>query len=553
MRVPSGILLILSLAAFAQPPLVYIRGVVNAGSFMPQGLPGGGIARGSIFSIFGARLGPAAAQSATSFPLGTTLANVSVTVSASGTTVNAIPVYVSAGQINAIMPSNTPLGAVSLRVSYANGQSNPVPVQIADNAFGIFTANGAGSGPGILQNFIAQDNQPINAPAVPAQPGQTIILWGTGLGPVANDAVAPTAGNLKTKVEVFVGGKPATVAYSGRTPCCSGTDQIVFTVPPDTPLGCWVPVWVRTDGANVSNFVTMAVEKDTSTCTDTSNPFADALVNGKKAGGVAAVRVATREDVGVTAPIDVTTDLAMAAFSRFAQNPFAFNSVLSLPPQGTCAAYNGKADWLSSNMPGWLGFPAGQTLDAGSAPAITGPGSPIDLLSSVVQGFAGKIVGAKAGSAVMTGTTTLDPGTYTVTGGPGADVGSFQATLNVPSPMTWTNRDQLTFVNRSAPLTVSWSGGAAGDLVALVGIGLNLPSNSGTTIVCVAAPGATSITVPADVLANVPPTRQAVLNSTDALYLVSVPQTAAAPIHANGLDSGTALFGYLNGKTVIFQ
>ncbi len=69
-----------------------------------------------------------------------------------------------------------------------------------------------------------------------------ITLWGTGLGPVAADNVAPIAGNLPTQVELFVGGVPATVNYSGRTPCCSGVDQIAFVVPANAPQGCWVPV-----------------------------------------------------------------------------------------------------------------------------------------------------------------------------------------------------------------------------------------------------------------------------------------------------------------------
>src|SRR5690349_8576104 len=56
------------------------------------------------------------AVQANSFPLGTTLANVSITVTQGGTAVNAIPLFVSASQINAIMPSNAPLGTVTLRV-----------------------------------------------------------------------------------------------------------------------------------------------------------------------------------------------------------------------------------------------------------------------------------------------------------------------------------------------------------------------------------------------------------------------------------------------------
>jgi hypothetical protein len=55
-----------SVLGLAQP-LVYGRAVVNAASFMPQGLPGGGIARGSLFSVFGTRFGPGAPAQAIRF------------------------------------------------------------------------------------------------------------------------------------------------------------------------------------------------------------------------------------------------------------------------------------------------------------------------------------------------------------------------------------------------------------------------------------------------------------------------------------------------------
>src|SRR5205823_4973582 len=208
------------------------------------------------------------------------------------TTVNAIPLYVSASQINAIMPSNAPVGIASVRVKTVNQQSNAMTVNISPSAFGIFTATGTGLGPGILQNFVSQTNQPINSATIAAQPGQVITLWGTGLGPVATDNVAPTAGNLSTKVELSVGGVTAGTLYSGRTPCCAGVDQIVFQVPSNAPLGCWVPVYVRTAGTTVSNFVTMAITADGSPCLQTGLPF----VTGGKSGIFSTLRVTTRED-----------------------------------------------------------------------------------------------------------------------------------------------------------------------------------------------------------------------------------------------------------------
>ncbi len=539
--------------AIAQPPLVYNRAVLNGASFMPPGIPGGAVAQGSLFSIFGTNIGPAQGLRATSYPLDTTLGGVSITVSQGTNTVNVIPYYVSAGQINAIMPSSAPVGTVSLRVTTGGGKSNAVPVLVTSSAFGIFSANSGGSGPGILQNFVAVDSQPVNAPNVAAKPGQTIILWGTGLGPIAGgDNVAPPVGNLAgVKAEVFVGGQAAVVAYSGRAPGFAGTDQINFIVPQNAPSGCWVPVYVRTNGTNVSNFVTMAIQPDGGTCSDPMNPLAKALVAGDKTGAVAIIRETTHEDVGVTSATDVATDFTIGGFSSFARTPFAFHPALSLPPAGSCTEYIGKADLMNGSFVGFATPPAGAALNAGSPSVLTGPASAVHY-SPFFGSYQGALIGSSA-AGVTSGALTLTPGTYSLTGGGGSDVGSFTASLNVPQPITWTNRNQITTVSRSQPLTISWSGAGTNDVIGVVGIGTDLPSNSAAAFACLAQPGASSLTVPADVLFNLPPTQQTVLNSADVLYLVSVPQSAIAALNATGLDTGVALFAYVNGKTVIFQ
>lgn len=68
--------LVASTICFAQP-LIAPRGIVNGASFMTPGLPAGSIAQGSLFTIFGVRLGPSSSPSL-SFPLATTLRGVSV-------------------------------------------------------------------------------------------------------------------------------------------------------------------------------------------------------------------------------------------------------------------------------------------------------------------------------------------------------------------------------------------------------------------------------------------------------------------------------------------
>ncbi len=115
--------LLFPLLAFGQTstPVISPGGIVNAASYTGPGAPGSGIAQGALFTLFGTGLGPSTGVSAQSFPLGKSLAGVTVQVTSGSTVVDAIPVFVSAGQINAILPSNTPLGADKVTVSYNGG------------------------------------------------------------------------------------------------------------------------------------------------------------------------------------------------------------------------------------------------------------------------------------------------------------------------------------------------------------------------------------------------------------------------------------------------
>lgn len=539
--------------AFAQQPLLYNRSVFNAASYMPGGIPAAAIAQGSVFTVFGANMGPSKPATANSFPLGNNLGGVTMTVTQGSTTVNAIPVYVSASQINAIMPSNAPIGTASLRVFFNNAPSNFTPVRITNTAFGIFTALGTGIGPGVLQNFVSQSNQPINEPKITAKPGQTITLWGTGLGPVPYpDTQAPKAGNLPVQVQVFVGGIPATVAYSGRSPCCSGSDQIVFQVPTNAPQGCWVPVYVKTAGSVVSNFVTMAIDSAGKTCTNPIFPaISSVMVNGGSFGEAIVYRLTMHEDVGVTAPVDVTGDFHFEAAFNVLPAQFPFDSTVSMPPPGTCTAYTEQGDMLRGTLlPGSL---LGATeLGIGPPFQLKGPNGTVSLDYPVSSYRAGPL-GGLISNNILPNSLYLSPGSYTMTSEGGTDVGPFSATFNIPPPLTWTNRNQLTTVDHTQPLTISWSGGDTGQEIAVIGVGEDLPTNSTAVFKCVAQPGASSMTIPPDVLANLPSTRQDPLQSKDIFYLVNLAGTSIQKLNAKGLDQGSTAYFYINGKTVVLQ
>jgi len=553
----AGLVLVFGAGLAAQStPLIYNRSITNAGSYMPAGLPNGAVAQGSIFTVFGNRLGPSTGVSANAFPLGTTLGGTSINVVQGNTTVAAIPVYVANGQINAIMPSNAPLGNASLQVVTASGKGNLSPVRIVSSAFGIFSALGSGQGPGILQNFISQTNQPINSPTIVAQPGQTITLWGTGLGPVSfPDNMAPQAGNLPVKTEVFVGGISASVLYSGRTPCCSGTDQIVFNVPQNAPQGCWVPVYVRTGGTTISNFVTMAIGPNANSCsTDVLPQFTSGYINGKRIGKALAVRTTTREDVGMIAPVDVTSEYHVSFAFEPNPGPFPFNAAISFPPQGTCTAYTLNGDLLNETGATLLPDVAPTTipLDWGGPLQLTGPSGSKTLTITFNLARVGFLDGMIS-NGILAGTLFLNSGSYTMQGFGGMDIGPFTTNFSIPQPVVWTQQDTTDVVTRAQPLTLSWTGGDSGQVIAIVFFAIDLPTNSSEVSVCLAPAGASSITIPADLLSNMPATRNNPLQSKDVIYLIAMSGGSIQPINATGLDVGITEFDSIIGKTVVLQ
>ncbi len=536
----------------AQVPHIAYRGIYNAASYMAEGLPGGAIARGSAFSLFGTHLGPSETPPL-AFPLETNLGGVTITVTQGDTTVNAIPITLSPGQINAILPSDAPLGMATVRVRY-KGPSNPLPVRIVDASFGIFTANSAGNGPGIIQNT-TDASLPINSLQTPAKPGATEILWGTGLGPATfADNIQPKPGDLATPTELFVGGVKAAIQYHGRSGCCSGIDQIVFTVPDAAPLGCWVPVYVRTDGTAVSNFVTMAISADGGPCTEPANKLASALIQGGNIASYAAARFDVQHDAAVPTPRQAITDLLGAFQAREQQLPFNFNPMFSLPPAGTCTVYSVIGD-LSSNddaiIPG-MTPPTGNGLDAGSI-QISGTNGSKTAASSPYPGMFGARLAGAIPSLPLTNTSFLDPGSFSLTLGGGPDLGKATANFSVPSPFHWTNRDQIGAVTRSQGLPITWTGGDPKASTLIAGTGVDLPTNSTSLFVCVASPAATSFTVPPDVLANIPATRPRPIQSKGVVYVLQWNISGPVTMPASGLDFSSVVPAFISGKTVTFQ
>ncbi|MBI2690025.1 MAG: SMP-30/gluconolactonase/LRE family protein [Acidobacteria bacterium] len=171
--------------------------------------------------------------------------------------------FASPGQINAQLPFSLQSNAVLQVVVRRRDQiSVPEAFVVAPAQPGIFTKNQQGSGQGIV---VRSDQVTLAEPGTPARPGEAIVIYATGLGPVSQPvaAGAPSPSNplavVLSPVTVVAGGKTAQVIFAGLTPGFAGLYQVNAILATDTPAGNAVPLLIRVDGRE-SNVVDIAIQ-----------------------------------------------------------------------------------------------------------------------------------------------------------------------------------------------------------------------------------------------------------------------------------------------------
>jgi uncharacterized protein (TIGR03437 family) len=451
-------------------------------------------------------------------------------------------IYSAAKQIAGVLPSNVPVGTGTLTVNF-NGRSGTTPIQVVGSNFGISTVNQTGGGPAV----VTFPNYNLVTTTSPAKPGDTLLLWGTGLGPITGgDAGIPNQVDLGTPVTVYVGGVAATVTYRGRS-AAPGLDQINFVVPSGVS-GCFVTLMVQT-GNTVSNNPTMAISPNGGPCSDPNGISLSAFPGAIAKGGVLSVGSVSLTQTSLAIQIagqsiSNTSVGGSAAFERFTAAQLATSpSFFGIPSVGSCTVYT-----FVGTTPPSIASALGIGLDAGTAIAVTPPsGTPANLLTTGVTGsYSGTLQSLPAGS-------------YAINNGKGgADVGAFSTSLNVPQPLTWTNQAAITVptpgfvgtVNRTAPLRITWSGGDPNGFAEIAGFSISgtTTTSLGGFFLCIApiAPGQFSVPVP--VLLSLPPTPT---NGVGILLVGS--SSAPQPFTAPGLDVGVAASGSLAGSSVLYQ
>jgi uncharacterized protein (TIGR03437 family) len=241
---------VLALSAQAQTPTFTAASVLNAAS-----MAAGPIAPGMVVAITGSNLGdpnfPGNCMNTTPVPV--TCTAVSVLVNGTAAPI----IFDSASEVTFQAPFSLSGSTATVQVtSKLSGQllsSAIITVPVAPTNPGLYSAGGTGSGTGYYFDgggLIAEYSQPV-------QPGDTVVLFGTGFGAtnpaVATGVLGPTPGAAAAAtVTMTINNQSVPVAFAGLEPgnqpgATVGYDEVVFTVPSGLTQGAY-PMAVTVGG-----------------------------------------------------------------------------------------------------------------------------------------------------------------------------------------------------------------------------------------------------------------------------------------------------------------
>ena len=131
-----------------------------------------------------------------------------------------------------------------------------------------------------------------------------------------------------------------------------------------------------------------------------------------------------------------------------------------MPALGTCVAYSRPAPEFFEVWPEDLARTRARRMDAGAALNLTGPLGTKELPRRELAFYENELESVGIPGEVFIPEFVV-PGPYTVDNGDGgSEVGAFQASLNLPASLTWSNRDSIPDrIPRSEDMPLTWTGG----------------------------------------------------------------------------------------------
>jgi uncharacterized protein (TIGR03437 family) len=243
-----------------------IQTVISAGSY------GGftSIAPATWIEIYGQNL----AATTTDWTGGFHGNNAPTSVGGTTVTVGGKPLfidYVSPGQVNGQVPSDVATGPQQVIVTTGAGSSAPFTITVnatepgllapapfkLDNtqyAVALFLDGFYDLPPGLVSQVASKR----------AVPGDTIILYGIGFGPLSDGTLAgvidPGTNKVNAPMDISIGGMSAQVTYAGLTPGSVGLYQFNVVVP-NIPASDVTPVTFRPGGVQGTQTLNLFIGK----------------------------------------------------------------------------------------------------------------------------------------------------------------------------------------------------------------------------------------------------------------------------------------------------
>jgi uncharacterized protein (TIGR03437 family) len=230
-------------------PAIQPNGVVTASSF--GAFPS--IAPGTWVEIYGTNLSSTTRQwagtdfSGVNAPTG--LDDVKVTIGGQQAYID----FISAGQVNAQIPSNIPAGQQQITVTNAAGTSTAYTITVNDTQPGLLAPpsfNIGGKQYVVAQHadnsFVLPSGAISGLTTTPAKPGETVVIYGIGFGPAKDTSnslipagqIVTGANQLTGSLQMQVNGVTAPLSYFGLAPNFVGLYQFNLVVPA-VPDGDW--------------------------------------------------------------------------------------------------------------------------------------------------------------------------------------------------------------------------------------------------------------------------------------------------------------------------
>jgi len=371
--------------------------------------------------------------------------------------------------ITFLVPSDLPVGNAQLIYRQSGQLTRWTGISIAPAHFALYR------NPVQAVNVNSPAPATPNGLANPAQPGQPVEIFGTGLGAMP-----------QTPPQVTLGGVPQTILYAGDAPGEAGAVQINFQISAATPDGCYVPLNVIWGASTAASFLSKT--SDGMPC---HHPFqlpADALK---------ALDSGTSLETG---SISMTTALTAASADRASRQENAAILFLPLSPSAL-------AGYFTANpVPGCSSGPASGSIFS-SLSGVSQLGNPMTLQSAATTltltsaGFPEYVATIPPSADAPLDNLpapVIAGGQWTWSTPGGSDLGPSSFHFQLASPIQIDGTAPVSMA-ASQDQTITWNGNAY-DSNAIVQVSVSVNTGSFQSVSCIAPAQTGTLTIPAAML-----------------------------------------------------